>query len=368
MSAPARHAPAPAPRPRDIRRTRSGGQPWLPVPLGLGVVVLMAAHLATGTQAIAVVDVGRALLGTSDVDPQLRLIIVDIRLPRMLVAALAGAMLALAGALLQTVLRNPLAAPSVLGVSSGAVLLAAITVTYGPPVGTLGWRLPMLALVGGITAGLLVYGLGRTDGHTDPTRLILAGVLLGGIASSATAVVVIVGGSSVSGVMRWMIGSLNGRVWTDWAVLWPWALATVPLALLSARQANLLQLGDEVAAVRGLHVERTRIRLIVLAAALTAGAVAIVGAVAFIGLIVPHTIRGIVGSDTRRVFPLSALAGSGLLIAADAVVSTLRLELPGDPLSPPALLPVGVLTALLGGAFFALMLWRGAHRGAGWIR
>ena len=336
--------------------------------LVLVVVVLMAAHLMTGTQAITIREVGRALGGAADLDPQRRLIVVDIRLPRMLVAALAGSMLALAGALLQTVLRNPLAAPSVLGVSSGAVLIAAITVTYGPPVGTLGPRLPALALVGGITAGLLVYGLGRSGGRTDPTRLILAGVLLGGIASSATAVVVIVGGSSVSGVMRWMIGSLNGRVWADWAVLWPWALATVPLALLSARPANLLQLGDEVAAGRGLHVERTRIRLIVLAAALTAGAVAIVGAVAFVGLIVPHTIRGIVGSDTRRVFPLSALAGSALLLAADAVVSTLRFELPGDPLSPPALLPVGVLTTLLGGAFFALMLWRGAHRGPGWIR
>ncbi len=334
------------------------------VPMGaLALLLALAAlHLATGTQQLGIFEVAAALLTSREVDSLHHQIVVDIRLPRTLVAATAGGMLALAGALLQSVLRNPLAAPSVLGVSSGAVLLAALAVTFGPPVGTLGPVLPLLALVGGLGAGLAVYTLGRHRGRTDPTRLILVGVLLSGIAASATAAVVIVGGSSVSGVLRWMIGSINGRVWHDWHVLWPWALVTIPLALATARVGNLLQIGDEAAAAVGLPVERARLLLVLLAAMLTAGAVAIVGAVAFVGLIVPHAVRGLVGADTRRVFPLSLVAGAALLLAADAVVSTVRVELPGDPLSPPALLPVGVLTAFLGGAFFAVVLLRRPHQ------
>ncbi len=347
--------------------SRRPGWVALAVLLTLAVVALIGLHLATGTQGLGLREVARSLLG-HEVSSLERQIVVDIRLPRALVAATAGAMLALAGALLQTVMRNALAAPSVLGVTSGAVLLAAVTVTFGPPAGTLGWRLPLLALVGGVAVGLGVYALSRRHGRSDPTRLILAGVLLGGIASSATAVVVIVGGSSVSGVMRWMIGSVSGRVWQDWHVLWPWATVMIPASLATVRAANLLHLGDDAAAAAGLAVERTRLLLLGLAAMLTAGAVAIVGAVAFVGLIVPHVLRAVVSADARRLFPLCALGGAVLLLAADVVVSVARLELPGDPLSPPALLPVGVLTSVLGGGFFAFVLWRERRRSRGVIR
>lgn len=358
MSRPSQPRPTPSPAdPRPFAARR----PAAVVAIGCVLLLLVAAvHVATGTQRLGIDEVVSALLSPT-ADPRHRTIVWELRLPRTLVGVTAGAMLGLAGALLQGIMRNPLAAPDLLGVTAGAVLMAAVTVTFGPSVGTLGPLLPLIALVGGLLAGGAAYGASRRHGRTDPTRLILAGVLLTGVLSSATSLVVIVGGVGVSGVLQWMIGSLNGRVWSDWRVIWPWAAVTIPAALASSRVANLLQLGDDSATAAGLRVERARLGLLGLAALLTAGAVSVVGAVAFVGLIAPHTVRRVAGSDSRRVLPLSTLCGAGLLLSADTVAGALVVELPFDTLSPPALLPVGVLTALLGAGFFFLVLRRGSR-------
>jgi iron complex transport system permease protein len=342
-----------------------------PVVLALSGVILVAllvVHIVVGTVELTPAQVLKALLNRADAELH-RQVVWGLRLPRALVAIGAGALLGLAGAILQTVTRNPLADSSLLGVSSGGVLAVVVWISMvgrGAGMESLpdtGLMLPVLAFVGGLAAAGLVYLLSWQGGATDTTRLILTGVLVGGMCSAFTSVLLLwADESSVQRILRWTIGSTAGRVWDHWHTLWPAAVLALPFGLACAGLANVLQLGDDVAAGLGVRVERARLALLLASALLAAGAVAVVGNVGFIGLIGPHMARRIVGQDVRRLFPFSAVLAAILLVASDIVARTLTLDglgrLLGLALPPGAGMPVGAVTALLGAPFFLLLLLR----------
>jgi len=337
-----------------------------------GFAVLLAGlavlHLSVGTVALTPWEVLEALGGGEDaLDRQ---IVWELRVPRVLVTLVAGAMLGLAGAVLQALTRNPLAEPGLLGVSSGAVLLIVIVTlmsTGGSLSGVmeLGLLLPVVGMAGGLGAGLVVYMLSyERGGGAEPMRLILVGILVAGI-NSALITVLLLGARAedVQRIVSWTMGSTAGRVWSHWEILWPVALVAIPLGLASVGWVNSLQLGDGVARGLGLRVEPVRFGLLAVSALLTAGAVSVVGAIGFIGLIGPHAARLIVWNDARRLFPLSLVLAAMLLVGADIVARTADIgwiaEMMGREGVRHANLPVGAITALLGAPFFLVLLLRG---------
>lgn len=327
---------------------------------GVAVVLLLAGlHIALGTVRLTPVEVVRALLN-DPVEPFHRQVIWDLRVPRTLIAAMAGAQLGLAGAILQTALRNPLAEPSLTGISAGAILAAVLWLSLGTGLEQPGRVVPLIAMAGGLAALALVLAASRSAGGS--LRLILNGVIVTSILGGATAIVLVIDGSALGGVLSWMIGSLNGRVWVHWNTVWPWAFGALFLGLISMRAANVLQMGEEIARGLGLHPGRWRGILVGIAALNTATAVAVVGAVSFVGLIASHIARLLVGQDARRLFPMAVLCGASLLLAADTISQTVVFNLPWRGLSPPAQLPAGVLLSLLGAVFFLYLLRREAVR------
>lgn len=320
-----------------------------PLLLGIalaGLVLAMVFYIGLGTVALSPSEVLAALFG-NPVEVFHRQIVWDLRLPRGLVAILAGAMLGLAGAILQSITRNPLASPSLSGVSSGAVLAAVIWLTFGPKTMQTGLAIPLAALIGGLVVGVIVYLLSR-QGRSDPLRIALNGILLGAIFSSATSMLLLFAGERAGNILLWLIGSLNGRTWVHFESLWPCALVALPLGLGCAGLANILQLGDELALGLGQRVEWARISMYGVAVLLTAGAVSIVGAIGFIGLIGPHICRRLTGDDARRLFPLSAAYTALLLLVADFGVQAITR----------GQLPVGAITALLGAPFFLYLIFK----------
>lgn len=277
-------------------------------------------------------------------------------------------MLGLAGAILQTVTRNPLAEPGLMGVSSGAVL--AIVIFIVSDLGTSsvwsgidsGLVLPIVGVIGGMSAATLTYALSYQRG-SDPIRLVLTGVLVAGMCSAFTSLLLLSAqNNEIQRIIRWTVGSTSGRVWVHWHTIAPFALVAIPLGLLGAGLANVLQLGDNVARGLGLRVESTRLLLLFIASILTAGAVAVVGAVGFIGLIGPHMAKRVIGGDVRRLFPTGVMLTAILLIASDIVARTLTIGwigvFTGLDIPDSAGLPVGAITAMLGAPFFLYLLLR----------
>ncbi len=333
------------------------------LPLGLcALTILLVLHIGLGKVQLTPLEVFDALRN-QPAEAFHRQIVWDLRLPRGLIAVLAGAMLGLAGAILQSLTRNPLADPWLTGVSSGAVLFAVAWNGLGGSAASLGQTLTPIALTGGMCAGLLVYLMGRNpQGRSDPWRLTLTGILVSSILGSITSMLLLLNTQTMGGILGWMIGSLNGRVWVHWAALWPWALAALPLGLGCASLANLLHLGDDVAAGLGLRVEAARGILLFAAALLTSAAVSVVGSLGFIGLVGPHIARRLVGGDARRLFPVSALLGAGLLLVADIIAQSAAFDLSFFRITDRVGLPVGAVTTFLGAGFLLYLLQRGARR------
>jgi iron complex transport system permease protein len=280
-----------------------------------------------------------------------------IRFPRVAMALLVGAALAVGGALMQGVFGNPLAEPGVIGVSSGAAVAACATIVLG--LSTLGpWTTAAAAFVGGLAATLLVYALARSGGRTEVVTLVLTGIAVNAVCGAGIAFCTFLADTQArEEIVFWQLGSLNGTRWPYVALVAPLVVVGVVVALVLARRLDLLSLGEREARHVGLDVERLRIVAILVIALLTAAAVAFCGIIAFVGLVVPHLVRMVVGPGHRVLVPASALGGALLLVGADLVARTAV---------PYADLPLGMLTALVGGPFFFWLLRRTRRSSGGW--
>jgi iron complex transport system permease protein len=275
--------------------------------------------------------------------------IVRMRIARILLAIIAGAGLAVSGVIFQALLRNPLAEPYVLGVSSGAGLGAAAAIVLGLS-GSGVWGVPALAFAGALCTIFLVYALARTSSGAVPVpTLLLSGVIVGAVLSSILMFIVSTSESEkLHNVMWWLLGSLQALDWRPLEISAPAVAAGLLIAILLSRDLNLMTLGEEPAAHLGLNVEQTKKLFFLVASLMTGATVAACGLIGFVGLIVPHIVRLIIGPDHRRLVPASALAGATFLILADSFArSVLSVEI-----------PIGVVTAFLGGPFFLFILRR----------
>lgn len=281
----------------------------------------------------------------------------EVRFPRVVMAALAGACLATAGALMQGVFGNPLADPGVVGVSAGAAVAAATAIVFSFTfAGT--WTVAICAFVGGLLTTTLVYAMSRDGGRTEVVTLVLTGIAVNAMTSAALAFLMFLGDTQArEEIVFWTLGSLNGTRWEQVAVVAPMTAVGVGAALALAPQLDLLALGDRAARHVGVDVERLRMSVIVVVAALTAAAVAFCGIISFVGLVVPHLIRLVAGPGHRLLVPASALGGAVLLVLADLLARTLVDY---------ADLPIGMLTALVGGPFFFWLIRRARRTSGGW--
>lgn len=334
-------------------------------------LLLVAFLLAVGYGALAI-GPGEALailfaqVGLElpwDFSRQQEAVLLAIRLPRAVAAILVGGALAVCGAALQGLFRNPLADPALIGISNGAALAAAVTIVLGSsfagavPFIPLSFMLPLAAFGGALLATLLVYRIATRDGRTDVATMLLAGVAVTALAGAGIGFMVFLSDDrELRDLNYWMLGSLGGITWDRLGTGAPFILVGGFLLPLFARPLNAFLLGESEAGHLGFHVERTK-RLIVVLAALGAGAsVALSGVIGFVGLVVPHVVRLLTGPDHRLLLPLSILFGAALMLIADLFARTLVL---------PAELPIGILTACIGGPFFLWLLVR-RRRGSGW--
>ncbi|MFE0425304.1 FecCD family ABC transporter permease [Streptomyces sp. NPDC058953] len=322
--------------------------------MGALVVAAGCAGLVAG-RAIGPAGVWEVLRGGGS--PLARHIVLELRLPRALVALVAGASLGVAGIVLQSALRNPLAGPEVTGVAPGAVLGAVVA----SGAGFAGWQSPgavvVAAVIGGFAgAGLLWLLAGRE--HADPFDAAVYGVLVSAVLSGATAMVLLVAPGELGSVVQWLVGSTEGRVWQHWSLLWPWALCWFAAAWALAAPLTLLRCGDEQAAAQGLRTGRVRLAALGCAVALTAGAVAVVGALGFVGLLVPHLAFALYGADLRTALPGAALTGAAVVGGADAAAQALS-RLLTDALGADRLsVPTGALTTCAGAALLLIVARR----------
>ena len=339
---------------------------------GLSLTLTLAALLLGGVVASAVLgqlpvspaEVGGSLLraigipnGWAPTDSIVESTLWVVRFPRIAMALVVGAALAVAGAVMQAIFGNPLAEPGVVGVSSGAALGAAIAIVVG--VAALGdGAIALFAFVGGLLATLLVYFVSRANGRTEVVTLLLTGIAVNAFAGAGLAFLLFVADSgSREQIIFWQLGSLNGSRWSEVFIV---ALVTaigLVAAVVLARPFDLLSLGERNARHLGVNVERLRIVSIVMVALLTGVAVAFVGIIAFVGLVVPHTMRMVIGPAHRQLIIASAFGGGVLLVLSDLLARSVVAG--GD-------LPIGLLTSLVGGPFFFYLLFRQRKRSGGW--
>lgn len=333
---------------------------------GLGVLLVIAVTVAAGRGQLQIPAgevVGSVLhrigldIGSLPSQPQGEATLWQVRFPRLIMAVLVGASLGAAGAVMQGVFGNPLAEPGVVGVSAGAALAAAAVIVTG--VDVLGaWTLAAAAFLGGLVTTIAVYLLSRDAGRTEVVTLVLTGIAINAVAGAALAFLMFLGDTQArEEIVFWQLGSLNGSRNDHLVVTLPVALVGLAGAVLLARKLDLLALGDRAAHHVGVDVERVRLVSIVVVAVLTAAAVAFAGIIAFVGLIVPHLMRMVVGPGHRSLVPACALGGAVLLVVADLWARTAIAY---------ADLPIGMLTSLVGGPVFFWLLRRARRTSGGW--
>lgn len=339
---------------------RLAQEPLLLLALALLLVVATLLSLAIGAVPIrvdAILQILWDLIGGSTADTREATVLLGVRLPRVVLAAVVGAGLGAAGAALQGLFRNPLADPGLIGVSGGAAVSAAATIVYGagltamlPP--WLGpWLLPINAFLGALIVTAVVYGIAWRQEGMDVATLLLAGIALNAIAMAGLGLLVFLSDDiQLRSLNLWLLGSLAYAPWQQLLPVIPLVLLAMLGLFAQARPLNALLLGESEAFHVGFPIERVKRRLIVLSALAAGAAVALTGMIGFIGLMVPHLVRRVLGPDHRWLLPGSALLGATLLLLADLVARTIVL---------PAELPVGVVTAMIGGPFFLWLLFKG---------
>lgn len=335
---------------------------------GLSLLLAVAAltGLASGAASIPVTEIIEALwmiaTGRGEVDQVTKAILIDIRLPRVLLGCMVGATLAVSGTVLQALFRNPLAEPGIIGISAGAGAAAVATIVLGSAFASLGslilYALPISAFLGGFLATIAVVAISRVGSRTPMTTILLSGIAIAALGSAIMGLMMFLGNDEqLRSITFWMLGSLGGATWTmvtPALIIMSAALMVSPLLM---HNLNLMLLGEREAALLGLNVDHFKYACVALVAAGVGAAVAVSGTIGFVGIVVPHLLRMMVGPDHRILLPASALGGAVLLLWADIVARTL---------APPAELPIGVLTALLGAPFFLWLIRRTAREGGGW--
>ena len=296
-----------------------------------------------GAYKLTIPEVYRAIF--IDTEGVAHSIIWNVRVARNAVAACAGICLALSGAILQGVMRNPLASPNIIGVSSGAGLGAMLVLVVFP---NFTYLLTPVAFLGGLGTTILIYSLSWKKG-IDPLRMVLAGIAVSSLLGACINAILIFYSDRVQSALGFMIGSLAARTWTHFRIVLPYALAGFLLAWVMSGKLNVLTLGDEMSTSLGLNVEPTRRFFIVLASLLAAASVSVVGILGFVGLIVPHFVRLFIGSDYRYLFPASVFFGAGLVMLCDTFARTMLA---------PIEIPVGIILAVMGAPFFLYLLRR----------
>jgi len=328
---------------------------WLLVGLPLLVIGSLLAGIVLGPVAIPFRSAVGSVLGSdsASISTVHRIIVTKLRVPRVLLGLLVGSALAVSGVAMQGLFRNPLASPYVLGIASGASTGAALVILFASSSVLL---LPAGAFAGAAAAVSIVYGLARgRDRRTSIFTLILAGVAVGALFSAITSFLIFLssGGEKLSDVLFWIMGGLGRANWTAITILAPIVGVGLATVFFFARDLNALSLGEEGAIHVGVNPDALTRWLLALTTILTAAAVALAGTIGFIGLVIPHVMRLLVGPDHRRLVPVSALAGGCFLVWSDIVARTIVA---------PAELPVGIITAFLGAPFFLYLLkTRGAR-------
>lgn len=334
--------------------------------LALGAALLLAAvllGLALGPTTIAPGDTMRVLLshlgiGSADgVTQATRTIVWDVRLPRVLLAGLVGATLAMSGATYQGVFRNPLADPYLIGVATGAALGATIVIVSGVNVAWHGLSLlPLAAFTGALVSVVVVYGVARVGNTVPVTTLILAGVAVSALSTAATSYLMIHNTTNAGLIFSVTLGGFNTATWPKLLWVLPYAVPAAIVILAHRRVINVLSLDEDQARYLGVDVERTKLLLLGASSLAAAAAVSVGGTIGFVGLVVPHAVRLVWGPDNRQLLPMSMLTGGAFLIVADILARTL---------DRPAEIPVGIITACCGVPFF-LYLLRRARTGHYW--
>jgi iron complex transport system permease protein len=347
----------PAPRPAEGSAVRAPSAPRVLVPV-LGAVAFVIAATLIGL-AVGPVHIGLGAITRSAAShiPFLHIhsnlsaedsaILWQLRAPRVVLGLLVGGMLALAGGSYQGVFRNPLVDPYLLGVAAGAGLGATLAIAYGGASAAASELLPVAAFLGAAFGVACAYTLGSAGRSRSPATLVLAGVTVVSFLTAIQTFVQQQHSQSLQQVYSWILGNLDTAGWHDVGLVAPYVLVSSAVILLHRRVLDVLSVGDEEAATLGINVKRVRLTVVVFATIGTAAAVATSGLIGFVGIIVPHAIRLMLGSSYRIVLPLSLLAGGGFLVLCDVLARTVV---------SPAELPIGVITAFFGAPFFAIVL------------
>ncbi|MFD0682244.1 MULTISPECIES: FecCD family ABC transporter permease [unclassified Paenibacillus] len=307
----------------------------------LVMIVLAAVSVSVGTVSVPFRDIGVSLL---DENSPAYFIVHQIRLPRVLVGILAGFGLAVAGVILQSIVRNPLASPDVIGITKGAGLAAAAVIFLFPKAP--GYIIPAAAFAGAVGAFFILMLLSRRL-TLSPASLALVGVAMGAVLQAGTQYLIVTHPTNINMALLWLAGSLWSRGWNEVISLLPWIVLLLPLAWGSYAKLNVFQLGDESSISLGLNLLRERFWLLLLAVALAGISVSAVGAIGFIGLIAPHMARSIVGGRHQWLIPLAALIGADLMLLGDCL---------GRIIIIPREVPVGIMTAIIGAPYFVYLL------------
>jgi iron complex transport system permease protein len=324
---------------------------WTPlVGSSLALVIVIILAVSIGSEYIAPSKVAAAIASgvTGHLTSADDTIIWQMRLPRVLLAALVGAALAISGAAFQGLFRNPLADPYLLGVASGAGFGATLVMVFAasvPLLMTIG--VPLAAFTGGLLSVVCVFLLARQGRSAPLITLILAGVVIGSVLTAATSFLMLYSRTQGLSILSWLLGSFTFASWEKVFVMLPTVVVVASTVMLSGRALNLLQLGEEQATQLGLAVEKFKLLLIVVATLATSIAVSVSGIIGFVGLIIPHAVRLAAGADYRRLVPLVAVLGAMFLVLADLLARILIA---------PSQLPIGIITSLVGGPFFLYLL------------
>lgn len=313
-------------------------------------IILILVALAAASWGVAPIPLLSYLVGKANWKEGFGVILFQIRLPRIVLAILVGASLALAGAVYQAIFKNHLADPYIIGVSAGAGLGATVGIILNIGQHSLGiYAIPVLAFAGGLLTIILVYQIAKVGTRVPVTSLLLAGLAVSSTLAALMSLIMVLGGKDLHTVVFWLMGGLYTANWDQVKMALPLILIGAPIPFFFVRELNVMLLGEERAQHLGVEIERVKKILLTVASMVTAAAVAVSGLVGFIGLMVPHLVRLVVGPEHRGLLPVSLLCGAILLLLADTLARNVL---------NPVEIPVGIVTAILGGPFFLFLLFK----------